>query len=82
MFCATQALATANSVNEQFTASDDDRGVHISSMLPTRGQACSSVRREMYQGQLPDGLARWSFSCFDPQETFGFSISSPQKPPV
>ena len=33
-------------------------------MLSSRAQPCTSIRREMYQGQLPDGLALWSFSCF------------------
>ena len=63
LFCTT-AGAAGNPVNDQFSAmSADDRGGRISSMLATRGQACSSIRREMFQGQLPDGLALWSFSC-------------------
>ena len=61
---ATDASATSNPVNEQFTAlSPDDRGQRIASMLASRGQACSSIRREFFQGQLPDGTALWSFSC-------------------
>ncbi len=65
LWLASAATAATNSVNDQFSAmSPDDRGQQISTMLSTRGQACSSIRREMYQGQLPDGLALWSFSCF------------------
>jgi hypothetical protein len=59
------AAPVANTVNEQFTAmSEDDRGARIARMLSTRGQACSTVHRELYQGQLPDGLALWSFGCY------------------
>ena len=65
LWCAAGAAPMSNPVNEQFSAmSSDDRGQRISSMLSSRGQACHSIRREMYQGQLPDGLALWSFSCF------------------
>lgn len=61
---ATDASAASNPVNEQFTAmSPDDRGQRIATMLASRGQACSSIRRELFQGQLPDGTALWSFSC-------------------
>jgi hypothetical protein len=62
----TQACAVTNPVNEQFSAmSPDDRGQRIASMLSSRGQACSSIQREVYQGQFPDGTALWSFSCFN-----------------
>ena len=62
---AAAATAAGNPVNDQFAAmSPDDRGERIATMLASRGQACSSIRRELFQGQLPDGTALWSFSCF------------------
>ena len=63
-FFTADAYAVPNPVNEQFSAmSTDDRGQRISTMLASRGQACHSIRRELYQGQFPDGTALWSFSC-------------------
>jgi hypothetical protein len=58
------ALAAGNPVHEQFSSLDaDQRGERIARLLSTNGRACHSVRREMLQGQLPDGMALWSFSC-------------------
>jgi hypothetical protein len=58
------ALAAGNPVHEQFNGLDaDQRGERIARLLSTNGRACHSVRREMLQGQLPDGTALWSFSC-------------------
>ncbi len=59
------AVAASNPLNEKFAALDaSERAASISQMLSSRGKSCPSIQREMYQGQLPDGLALWSFSCF------------------
>ena len=59
------ALAAGNSVNDQFSAlTPDDRGERIARILSSNGRACNMVQREMFQGQLPNGLALWSFGCF------------------